>query len=82
MEYKSIARGLVEKKIVSDDVKTKLMQMAGYRNRMVHFYDEVTPEELYQIVHEDLKDIEKIIQEIKEYILRKEEDTSGKLPQS
>ena len=36
MEYKSIARGLVEKKIVSDDVKTKLMQMAGYRNRMVH----------------------------------------------
>ena len=82
MEYKSIARGLVEKKIVSDDAKTKLMQMAGYRNRMVHFYDEVTPEELYQIVHEDLKDIEKIIQEIKEYILRKEEDTSGKLPQS
>lgn len=32
--------------------------MAGYRNRMVHFYDEVTPEELYQIVQDDIKDIE------------------------
>lgn len=76
MEYKSIARGLTEKEIVSDGYKTKLIQMAGYRNRMVHFYDEVTPEELYQTVQDDIKDIEEIVHEIKEFILRKEEGKS------
>jgi len=32
--------------------------MAGYRNRMVHFYDEITPQELYRIVTKDLGDFE------------------------
>jgi uncharacterized protein YutE (UPF0331/DUF86 family) len=42
--------------------------MAGYRNRMVHFYREVTPEELYQIVANNLKDIESFNSEIAAFV--------------
>jgi uncharacterized protein YutE (UPF0331/DUF86 family) len=34
--------------------------MAGYRNRLVHFYDEVSVEELYEICTEGLDDIERV----------------------
>lgn len=70
-EYKSIATGMVEKGIVSKNLQGKLLQMAGYRNRLVHFYHEVTPGELYEIVKEDIGDIEKVIKEIKNFITRK-----------
>jgi uncharacterized protein YutE (UPF0331/DUF86 family) len=52
-EYKEIANKLFEKKVV-----THLMrQMAGYRNRMVHFYHEITPKELFDICHNHLDEI-------------------------
>ena len=38
--------------------KGPLSDMAGYRNRMVHFYDEITPQELYRIVRKDVGDFE------------------------
>jgi uncharacterized protein YutE (UPF0331/DUF86 family) len=30
--------------------------MAGYRNRMVHFYGEITEREIYNIIQEELED--------------------------
>lgn len=30
--------------------------MAGYRNRMVHFYGEITEQEIYNIIQEELDD--------------------------
>jgi uncharacterized protein YutE (UPF0331/DUF86 family) len=30
--------------------------MAGYRNRMVHFYGEITEKEIYSIIQEELED--------------------------
>lgn len=47
-------KGVVDKKFAS----TALADMAGYRNRMVHFYDEIAPKELYQIIKNDLPDLE------------------------
>ena len=35
---------------------------AEYRNRMVHFYFEITPEELYGILKNDLQDIENVLE--------------------
>lgn len=35
--------------------------LAGYRNRLVHFYQEVSPEELYQICARQLGDLEQIL---------------------
>lgn len=68
-EYKSIARGLGEYGYVSPELSDKLVQMAGYRNRMVHLYNLVTEEELYEIITLELTDIEEFISDIKNKVL-------------
>jgi uncharacterized protein YutE (UPF0331/DUF86 family) len=42
--------------------------MAGYRNRLVHFYHEVSTEELYTLCANNLKDIQAVIQEITDWL--------------
>lgn len=48
-EYKEIAKGLFEKNILEAKEAELMRKMAGYRNRMIHFYHEVGPEELHEI---------------------------------
>ncbi len=43
--------------------------MAGYRNRLIHFYDEITPEELYGIIQSDLKDLDTFAKALRDVIL-------------
>lgn len=69
-EYKSIAKGLVDNNFVSEALGEKLIQMAGYRNRMVHFYSMITEKELYGILQDNLGDIEQFVIEIKRNILK------------
>ena len=45
-EYKNIASGLGESGVISKPLMRKLMEMAGYRNRITHFYHEITDEEI------------------------------------
>lgn len=56
-EYKEIAKGLLDKKILNEDEAELMRKMAGYRNRMVHFYHEITPEELHEICLNHLDEI-------------------------
>jgi len=59
-EYKEIAGTLNRHDILSTE-DTKLMQkLAGYRNRLVHFYHDVSADELYEICASHLGDVEKI----------------------
>ncbi len=67
-EYKSIAKGLEVKGVVSQKMAEKLIPIAGYRNRLVHFYHEITPEELYEIIQSNLQDIEEFITEIEGFL--------------
>ena len=67
-EYKDIARGLEENSVISKSLTEKLVQMAGYRNRIVHFYHEITKEELYQILQTDLGDIKCFLGEIGKFM--------------
>jgi uncharacterized protein YutE (UPF0331/DUF86 family) len=61
LEYKDAARLAQEKGVVTDpDLAERFLQIAGYRNRMTHFYDEITPEELFGIVRDRLGDIESL----------------------
>ncbi|WP_347488943.1 DUF86 domain-containing protein [Desulfoscipio sp. XC116] len=69
-EYKSIAKGLASNNFVSYDLGKKLVQMAGYRSRMVHFYSMVTEKELYDILLDNLGDIEQFSIEIKQATLK------------
>jgi len=60
-EYKEIASKLGETGILPPRQTERFIQMAGYRNRLVHFYDEITPRELYGILTEHLSDVEDVL---------------------
>jgi len=68
VEYKEIARALGDKGAISRDCSSRLLLMAGYRNRLVHFYHEIEDKELYTIVKENLGDIEQFTKEIKNFL--------------
>ena len=57
VEYKEIARRMGELGVLSAADVARLRLMAGYRNRLVHFYHEITPSELYEICRTQLGDV-------------------------
>jgi uncharacterized protein YutE (UPF0331/DUF86 family) len=59
-EYKQIASELERAGVLSRSQARLLSTLAGYRNRLVHFYHEVTHKELYEICHDNLDDLRKI----------------------
>lgn len=69
-EYKSIALGLSKQKVVTGSLSQALLEMAGYRNRLVHLYQMVTEEELYTITHNNLPDLYEFIKQVSKYINR------------
>lgn len=70
IEYKKIATELGQKGIIDKEYTKTLVKMAGYRNRMVHLYHEVSSEEIYDILKNHLSDIERFIYEITNFIKR------------
>ena len=55
--YKDIPRLLEKHKIIPNNfASNQLTKMSGYRNRMVHFYGEITEREIYNIIQEELED--------------------------
>ncbi|MBN1273954.1 MAG: DUF86 domain-containing protein [Candidatus Aminicenantes bacterium] len=76
IEYKFIATELGQKGVLTKELSDVLYNMAGYRNRMVHFYKEVMPGELYRIVREHLKDIERFVKETASFIKAYQENKS------
>jgi uncharacterized protein YutE (UPF0331/DUF86 family) len=73
-EYKEIATRLHEEQVLSDNDARLLMILAGYRNRLVHFYHEVAPDELYEICKNQLTDIEKIADGYRKWISQHTDD--------
>lgn len=68
-EYKEIAKLLGEKGVVNKNfAASSLKDMAGYRNRLTHFYAEITPEEIYNILQNNLEDISLFLKEIKNFL--------------
>jgi len=68
VEYKEIARMLGKEGVLSRECSQNLLLMAGYRNRLVHFYHEVKDIELFTILQENLSDIERFVHEIKQFV--------------
>lgn len=61
--YKDIPKLLGEHKIVPlDFAEGPLLKIAGYRNRLIHFYNEVSKSELFDIIQNNLQDIKKFCQ--------------------
>lgn len=60
--------GIVEKQFAENN----LAKMANYRNRLVHFYAEITPQELYDLLHSNLGDFDTFLHSVKELIKNSE----------
>ena len=59
-EYKAVGRSLGEHGVFDKETAALLVKLAGYRNRMVHFYHEVTAAELFGICASELHDVERV----------------------
>lgn len=71
-EYKKMAIEMGRQKIVPMDfAQEKLEKMARYRNRLTHFYLEITPKEMYEIIQHNLGDFETFFKHIKKLLERK-----------
>ena len=65
-EYKEIAATL--NKVISADEFTLMQKLAGYRNRLVHFYHDVSADELYEICASHLGDVETIVGSLRVWV--------------
>ena len=72
-EYKEIALRLAEYGVLASQDADLLRVLAGYRNRLVHFYHEIGPDELYEICAFHLTDLERLATAYREW-LRKHPD--------
>lgn len=65
-QYKEIAQKLGEYRIVPKEfADNQLVSMAKYRNRLVHFYAQITKDELYTILQQDLDDFDIFLSAVK-----------------
>jgi uncharacterized protein YutE (UPF0331/DUF86 family) len=67
-EYKDIASRLQEAGVVTGEQAASLTRLAGYRNRLVHFYHEVGDRELYEICADQLGDVDRATDAIASWI--------------
>ncbi len=69
-QYKEMAQKLGEVGVIDRNfANTKLTEMAKYRNRLVHFYAEVTSQELFDLLQNDLGDIDVFLQAVKAVLI-------------
>ena len=78
-EYKEIGSVLEELAILGDRDSLRFKTLAGYRNRMVYFYHEISTKELYDICSSQLSDIEDVASAIKRWINAHPEFVDGTL---
>lgn len=78
-EYKEIAGALEEAGVLAPDEADLLIRLAGYRNRMVHFYHEVGAEELYEVCAGRLGDLERLAEAYRVWLRKHPERLDGAL---
>jgi len=68
-EYRKMALEMGKYSLVPKDfAEGSLFNMGGYRNRLTHFYMEVTPEEIYNIIQNNLGDFELFLKCVKKLL--------------
>ncbi|NOH00836.1 MAG: DUF86 domain-containing protein [Chloroflexi bacterium] len=69
-EYKEIAQALNRRKVISASDLELMSKLAGYRNRLVHFYHDVSTDELFEICASHLGDVEKIANALRFWLVK------------
>ena len=54
-------RILADEGIITEDMLLKFVKMTKFRNRIVHLYDQIDEEYIYQIINNNLSDIESFV---------------------
>lgn len=67
-DYTQVLLSLADYEVIPKDFAEKIRGMASYRNRLVHGYWKVTPEELVKVLREDLGDFEVFISHINKFL--------------
>lgn len=78
-EYAAIAELLGDRAVLSSSTAANLKRMAGYRNRMVHEYDVVTPPELFRILTERRAEIDDVVMSIRDWLAHNPEKMDDRL---
>ena len=78
-EYKAVALALARAQVLDDSQGALLVRLAGYRNRLVHFYDEVTDEELFEICTRHAGDVGDLLDALLGWVRRHPEQVDGRL---
>ena len=63
-EYGKIGERLGDEGVLTREHAALMVQMGHYRNRLTHFYDEVTPEELYTILTTRLDEVSAVLEDL------------------
>jgi len=66
--YKDIYKVLEEEGIIDPLLSERLQEMAQFRNLLVHRYTKIDTKRVYDIMSEDIKDIQEFIKRILKYI--------------
>lgn len=79
-EYKEVAALSARAGLISKSQGELMMRMAGYRNRLTHFYDEVTEQELYDICSSSqMDDVRLLLDALLEWVRAHPDSVDGEL---
>jgi uncharacterized protein YutE (UPF0331/DUF86 family) len=78
-DYAAVADELAAQGILLPETAVKLRLMARYRNRMVHFYDDVTTPELYGVLTGERRDVEEVLGAIQHWLAAHPEACTNEL---
>ena len=67
-EYKEIASTLNRHNVISASDLELMRKLAGYRTRLVHFYHDVSEDELFEICTFHLGDVERIVNTLRSWL--------------
>jgi uncharacterized protein YutE (UPF0331/DUF86 family) len=67
-DYASVADELAAHGVLPPETAAKMRLMARYRNRMVHFYNEILPGELHGILATQRGDVEEVLATIQRWL--------------
>lgn len=67
-DYRSIIMLLGQNKVIPLEFARQISGMAGYRNRLVHGYAEVSPEEMHGLLRRRLGDLKAFCRYVLEYL--------------
>lgn len=66
--YADTFKVLADASVINDELAVKLMDMAKFRNRLLHIYWDIDDELIYDIMKEDIRNINEFLQSYMEFL--------------